>query len=168
MADLAVRHPPLLRTAPPLWLQINGEGQLSIRDPHEAPLADLTPITGMSLAFVGESSQDLRSEPESPTDQDLPESDINTSLATVWATLKITKPTIIVALKERVIRYLDNALEHNQDVNPTTAEYNEMARDMATHEGMRYIEKRHAWSLGMASIMSSHPSMVPERIQWTS
>jgi hypothetical protein len=48
---------------------------------HEAPLADLTPITGMSSAFVGESSQDLCSEPESPVDQDLPESDIDTSLA---------------------------------------------------------------------------------------
>jgi hypothetical protein len=129
---------------------------------HEAPLANLTPLTGMSLAFVGESSQDLRSEPESPIDQDLPESDIDTSLAMVWATLKITKPTIIAALKERVIRHLDNALERNQDVNPTTAEYNEMARDMATCEGTCYIEKRHAWT---ASITLSHPSMIPERIQ---
>jgi hypothetical protein len=68
--------------------------------PHETPLADLTPVTGMSLAFVGESLQDLRSEPESPIDQDLPESDIDMSLAMVWATLKITKPTIIAALKE--------------------------------------------------------------------
>jgi hypothetical protein len=118
----------------------------------------------MSSAFVEESSQDLCSKPESLIDQDLPELDIDTSLATVWATLKITEPAIIAALKEQGIRHLDNTLEHNQDVNPTTAEYNEMARDMATC----YIKKRHAWSLGMASIMSSHPSMVPERIQWTS
>jgi len=59
--------------------------------PHEAPLADLTPITGMSSAFVGESSQDLRSEPESPTDQDLPESDIDTSLATVYKPLYVVE-----------------------------------------------------------------------------
>jgi hypothetical protein len=43
-----------------------------------------------------------------------------------------------------------------------------MARDMATHEGTCYIKKRCAWSLGTASIMSSHPSMISERIQWTS
>jgi hypothetical protein len=85
------------------------------------------------------------------------------SLATVWATLKITKPMIIVALKEQVIQHLNNTLEHNQDIKPTTAEYNEMAWDMVMH----YIEKRHAQSLGTASITSSHPSMVPERIQWT-
>jgi hypothetical protein len=65
-----------------------------IKTLYEAPLADLTPLTGMSLAFVGE---DLHSKLESPNDQDLHKSDVDTSLAT----LKIT--VIMVALKECVI-----------------------------------------------------------------
>jgi hypothetical protein len=55
---------------------------------------------GMSSAFTMESQQDLHSEPESPNDLELPESDINMSLASVWATLSITRPMIMAALKE--------------------------------------------------------------------
>jgi hypothetical protein len=41
-----------------------------------------------------------------------------------------------------------------------------MACEMARREGERYLDKKHARSPGTASIASSHPSMIPERIQW--
>jgi hypothetical protein len=73
---------------------------------------------------------------------------------------------IMAALKERVLRHLDNALECSQNINPSEKEYNEMACEMARRKGEQYLDKKRARSPGRASIVSSHPSMIPERIQW--
>jgi hypothetical protein len=43
-------------------------------------LVDLTPAMGMSSAFVVDSMRDIQSEPKLLEDQDMPESDIDTSL----------------------------------------------------------------------------------------
>jgi hypothetical protein len=141
-----------------------GSSYIRYETPQDLQTTDITPLTGMSSAYAGGSQRDLHSDPESPNDQELPESDIDMSLASVWVTLSIRKLAITAALKERVIRHLDNALGHNPDINPTRAKYNKMARDMVMREGTRYVEKPCARSLGMASITSSHPSQIPERL----
>jgi hypothetical protein len=66
------------------------------------------------------------------------------SLGSIWRLLEITKPAIIEALEEWVFRHLNIALQCDHLVNPTAEEYTQMARQLATWQGERYVKKRQS------------------------
>jgi hypothetical protein len=66
------------------------------------------------------------------------------SLGSIWRLLEITKPAIIEALEEWVFRHLNIALQCDHLVNPTAEEYTQMAWQLATWQGERYVKKRQS------------------------
>ena len=89
----------------------------------------LTPMMGMSLEFRPESqySESVEGGDAAASEEGLSDLDINTDLNLNG----IHSQRIISALRERIFCHLDRAIQRDDDVNPTTKEYNCMAQDFA-------------------------------------
>jgi hypothetical protein len=118
-----------------------------------------TPVTGMSSALPTVGSEIPNSDEGRSTDEDEASSGVDRELTNVFIGLDITEGDILDALKERVIRHYNKAIETIGEGFPSPEDYLRRITALATWEGKRYVKKRSTRKSGKASITSSRSGM---------